>query len=129
MNDIEELQHVLEVLKRYDLPISPILEYSIMEKIESLSHVEEVPAVITEPPINAKEDIGLAETNQNGKKKIITTIRGIRSNGSIIENKKAAQTLSSTIKEIGSEKVYDLKIPMDGMFLVTQGGNPNYPSP
>jgi hypothetical protein len=128
MSDIEELQHVLDVLKRYNLPISPILEYAIKEKIESFSHVEEVSAVVADPPINAKEDTGLAKTNQDGNKKIITTIRVIRSDGSFIEHKKAAHTMSSTIQEIGNEKVYDLKIPMDGMFLVTQGGNPNYPS-
>ena len=34
MTDAEELKHVLEVLKKFDLPISPILEYAIKEKIE-----------------------------------------------------------------------------------------------
>lgn len=32
------------------------------------------------------------------------------------------------IKEIGAERVYDMRIPMDGMYLVTKGGNPQYPS-
>lgn len=37
MTDIEELKHVLEILNRFDLPVSPILEYAIKEKIEQLS--------------------------------------------------------------------------------------------
>ena len=32
MTDKEELEHVLDVLKKYNLPISPILEYAIEEK-------------------------------------------------------------------------------------------------
>ena len=66
--------------------------------------------------------------NEQSGTKRVSTIRIIRPDGSVIEEKKAAQTMSSAIREIGSQKVYDLKIPQDGMFLVTKGGNPNYKS-
>jgi hypothetical protein len=128
MNDIDELTHVLEVLKRFDLPISPILEYAIREKIETLSSPIESHPIVAEPEStdgsdNTKEKEVLFES-----KKKITTIRVIKQDGSVIEQKKAAQTMSDVIREIGNEKVYDLHIPMDGMHLVTKGGNPNYPS-
>ena len=37
MTDVEELKHVLEVLNKFDLPVSPILEYAIKEKLEQFS--------------------------------------------------------------------------------------------
>lgn len=37
MSELEEIKGVMSLLRKYNLPISPILEYAIQEKIESLS--------------------------------------------------------------------------------------------
>lgn len=132
MNDIEELKHLLEVMKRFDLPISPILEYAIKDKIESLSNGEVsfvTPDVVKEDaPINIFKPKRTAIEPKERKIKKATAIRVIRADGSIIACDKAAHTMSKVIKEIGGKRVYELKIPMDGMQLVTIGGNPKYPT-
>lgn len=130
MTDAEDLKYVLEVLKKFDLPISPILEYAIKEKIEELSpngerHVS-VPVVAE---VNAEEGlVGFSSIKAVNAKKKPSTLRVIRANGTAIECVKAADTLCQSIQEIGVAKVYALKIPMDGMHLVTIGGNPQYPT-
>lgn len=128
MTDAEELKRVLEVLKKFDLPISPILEYAIKEKIEELSPNGERNVSV---PVDVYPEEGIVETSSikavNTKKKP-TTLRVIRANGTAIEGVKAADTLCQTIREIGVEKVYALKIPIDGMHLVTIGGNPQHPT-
>ena len=37
MSELEEIKGVMSLLRKYNLPISPILEYAIQEKIDSLS--------------------------------------------------------------------------------------------
>lgn len=129
MTDAEELKHVLEVLKRFDLPISPILEYAIKEKIEELSLNSERSASVPVDEVFSEENI-IEHTSIKAvtAKKKTTSLRVTRANGTTIECVKAADTLCQSILEIGVEKVFLLKIPMDGMHLVTIGGNPQYPS-
>ena len=129
MTDAEELKNVLEVLKKFDLPISPILEYAIKEKIEELSPNGERNVSVPVAEAYVEEDIlGASSIKAVNAKKKPTTLRVIRANGTAIECVKAADTLCQSIQEIGVEKVYLLNIPMDGMHLVTIGGNPQYPS-
>lgn len=129
MTDVEELKHILEVLNKFDLPVSPILEYAIKEKIEQLSSDNESPLVM--PAVEIQENDGMLEVSVKatvGTKKKPSVLRIIRTDGSIIECEKAAAAFCQVIKEVGAEKVYSLKIPMDSMFLVTIGGNPQYPT-
>lgn len=42
MNKIEELHHVLDLLKKHDLPLSPILEFAIKEREEQYKSAEVV---------------------------------------------------------------------------------------
>lgn len=129
MTEVEELKHVLEVLNKFDLPISPILEYAIKEKIEQLSSDDESTVVM--PVVEVQENDGMLEVSVKpmaATKKKASVLRIVRADDSIIECEKAATTFCQAIKEVGVEKVYSLKIPMDGMFLVTIGGNPQYPT-
>lgn len=129
MTDVEELKHVLEVLNKFDLPVSPILEYAIKEKIEQLSSDDESPIVM--PVVEVQENDGMLEVSVKaitGTKKKPSVLRIIRADGTIIECEKAAAAFCQAIKEVGVEKVYSLKIPMDSMHLVTIGGNPQYPT-
>lgn len=129
MTDIEELKHVLEVLNKFDLPVSPILEYAIKEKIEQLSFDDESPVVV--PVVEVQKNDGMIEVHVKptvGTKKKPSVLRIIRPDGTIIECEKAAAAFCQAIKEVGVEKVYSLKIPMDSMHLVTIGGNPQYPT-
>lgn len=63
-----------------------------------------------------------------GPKKKPSSLRIVRANGTIIESDTVANAFCLAIKEIGAEKVFSLKIPMDNMYLVTIGGNPQYPT-
>ena len=129
MTDVEELKHVLEVLNKFDLPVSPILEYAIKEKIEQLSSDDESTVVM--PVVEVQENDGMLEVSVKttaGTKKKPSVLRIIRTDGTIIECEKAAAAFCQAIKEVGVEKVYSLKIPMDNMHLVTIGGNPQYPT-
>lgn len=127
MTEIEELKHTLEVLKKYDLPLSPILEYAIKEKIELLSHADEKSA--TEPVVKVvkrRHKVKVIKKAVGNNKP--TTLRIIRADGSILECEKATHTLCQAIKEIGIERVYSLDISLDGMNFVSIGGNPQYPT-
>ncbi len=129
MTDVEELKHVLEVLNKFDLPVSPILEYAIREKIEQLSSDDDSHVVM--PVVEVQENDGMPEVSfkaTTGAKKKPSVLRIIRTDGTIIECEKAAAAFCQAIKEVGVEKVYSLKIPMDSMHLVTIGGNPQYPT-
>ena len=41
MNELKELQSIMKLLKKYELPISPIREYAIEEKIDQIYLKEE----------------------------------------------------------------------------------------
>ena len=125
MNDYEKLQQAVEILRKYNLPISPILEYSISEKLQELSSQVATSSCKsegvddTESPINAYQPI------QSDKYFLRTGLRVIRSDGSVIQEERAASTLCQVIKEVGAEKVYNLFIPLDGMYLVMRTKGPN----
>ena len=117
------------MLNKFDLPVSPILEYAIKEKIEQLSSDDESTVVM--PVVEVQENDGMLEVSVKttaGTKKKPSVLRIIRTDGTIIECEKAAAAFCQAIKEVGVEKVYSLKIPMDNMHLVTIGGNPQYPT-
>lgn len=129
MSKLDDLHTLQRLLKEFDFPISPILEYAIKEKIDQLSSDDD--SQINMPIMDVQENHGMMEVSVEASvriKKKATKICVIRADGTTIVSEKAASTFSQVIKEIGVEKVYALKIPMDGMYLVTIGGNPQYPS-
>ena len=102
MTDVEELKHVLEVLNKFDLPVSPILEYAIKEKIEQLSSDDESTVVM--PVVEVQENDGMLEVSVKttaGTKKKPSVLRIIRTDGTIIECEKAAAAFCQAIKEVG----------------------------
>lgn len=127
MNEIEELQSIVKLLKKYELPISPILEYAIEERISQISSNEETKL----PPSThvVQESDNFIKADEYAKactKKKPLTLRIIRSDGTVLEGVKSSDTFCQAIKEIGVERVYALKIPHDSMWVVTVGRNPKY---
>lgn len=126
MNKIDDLNTLVRLLKEFEFPVSPILEFAIKEKYEALGNgampSERLSDIANNSETNTSKNIYIRE------KKKPSSIRVIKSDGSIIECTTAGLTLCEVIKEIGAKKVYDMKLPMDGMFLVTIGGNPQYPT-
>lgn len=57
------------------------------------------------------------------KKKQASTLIVYKEDNTVIEEATSALTLCETIKEIGPEKVYNLFIPLDGMYLVMKTSN------
>ena len=127
MTEIEELKHALEVLKKYDLPVSPILEYAIREKIELLSVAGDKTVAASQVKV-VKRPQKVKVIKKSAENRKPTKLRVIRADGSILECEKATHTLCKAIKDIGTEKVYSLEIPLDGMNFVSIGGNPQYPT-
>ena len=65
MNELEELQSIMKLLKKYELPISPILEYAIEEKIDQISLKEDV---MTSPSATViQESDNIIKTDGNTK--------------------------------------------------------------
>lgn len=129
MSKLKDLHTLVRLLKEFEFPVSPILEYAIKEKIEQLSSDDESHVVF--PVAKVQEKAGMLEMSVkpiSGNKKKPSFLRITRADSSIIECQKAATAFCQAIKEVGVEKVYSLKIPMDSMYLVTIGGNPQYPS-
>lgn len=78
---------------RFDLPVSPILEYAIKEKIELLSSNDESPVGM--PKIVVQENDGMMEVSvkpASGMKKKHSVLQVTRANGTTIECEKAATT-------------------------------------
>ena len=129
MSKLDDLHTLQRLLKEFEFPVSPILEYAIKEKEEQLSSDDESPVVMH--AVEDQENDGMIEVSIKptaGTKKKPSVLRIIRTDGTIIECEKAATAFCQVIKEVGAEKVYSLKIPMDCMYLVTIGGNPQYPT-
>ena len=129
MSKLDDLHTLQRLLKEFEFPVSPILEYAIKEKIDQLSSDDD--SQINMPIMDVQENHGMMEVSVEAPvriKKKTTKICVILADGTTIVSEKAASTFCLVIKEIGVEKVYALKIPMDGMYLVTIGGNPQYPS-
>ena len=125
MTDYEKLKQAVEVLRKYNLPISPILEYSISEKLQELSSQVATSSCKSEVVDDTEASINTSQPIQSDKYFLRTGLRVIRSDGSVIQEERAASTLCQVIKEVGAEKVYNLFIPLDGMYLVMKTKGPN----
>lgn len=135
----EELNLLLEIMRKYDLPVSPILEFAIRSKMDD-SSVDDVmipevcPAVSDTETVKPQEiqsvdtyyATPVADSTRKNRKK--TILRVTRPDGSIIEDSKATVTLAKTVLEIGVERVRALNISLDGMNLILIGENTLYPS-
>ena len=150
----EELTLLLEIMRKYDLPVSPILEFAIRSKIDDssgddliipevssmesdtglvqsseISHIEkpfQYSNVMLEEKTETDYRTRVSDTTRKNRKK--TILRVTRPDGSIIEDSKATVTLAMTILEIGVERVRSLNLSLDGMNLILIGENTLYPS-
>lgn len=138
MTKNEELNLLLEIMRKYDLPVSPILEFAIRNKMDDSSADDMIPEVC--PTLSDIETVEsqevqsvdayyatpMADSIRKNRKK--TILRVTRPDGSTIEDSKATVTLAKTILEIGVERVRALNISLDGMNLILIGENTLYPS-
>lgn len=144
----EELTLLMEIMRKYNLPVSPILEFAIRSKMDDsfgdnviisevssmVSDIDSVPLSETSPTevpnlhgnvISAEIPVLNTAARKNRKK---TILRVTRPDGSTIEDCKATVTLAKTILEIGVERVRSLNLSLDGMNLILLGENTLYPS-
>ena len=150
----EELTLLLEIMRKYDLPVSPILEFAIRSKMDDssgddliipevssmksdiglvqsseISHIEkpfQYSNVMLEEKTETDYRTRVSDTIRKNRKK--TILRVTRPDGSMIEDSKATVTLAITIQEIGVERVRNLNLSLDGMNLILIGENTLYPS-
>lgn len=150
----EELTLLLEIMRKYDLPVSPILEFAIRSKMDDssgddliipevssmesdiglvqsseISHIEkpfQYSNVMLEEKTETDYRTRVSDTTRKNRKK--TILRVTRPDGSMIQDSKATVTLAITIQEIGVERVWNLNLSLDGMNLILIGENTLYPS-
>lgn len=150
----EELTLLLEIMRKYDLPVSPILEFAIRSKMDDSSGddliIPEVSSMKSDTDLVQSSEIAsmerpfqhsnvmleeetemdyrtrVSDTTRKNRKK--TILRVTRPDGSMIEDSKATVTLAMTIQEIGVERVRSLNLSLDGMNLILIGENTLYPS-
>ena len=154
MTKNEELKLVLEIMSKYDLPVSPILEFAIRNKMDNYSGDDVIipedsskesdsdliqsskvspiertfqhSNVLLEEKTETEYLTRVSDPARKNRKK--TILRVTRPDGSMIEDSKATETLAMTIQEIGVEKVRNLNLSLDGMNLILIGENTLYPS-
>ena len=86
MKERDELELILKLIGKYSLPLSPILEYAIKEKIEefgggeadSLMSANEDEVVVIEPPIHEDKDVDVKPVVNDGSKDIRIVEFGVR---------------------------------------------------
>jgi hypothetical protein len=150
----EELTLLLEIMRKYDLPVSPILEFAIRSKMDDSSGddliIPEVSSMKSDTDLVQSSEIAsmerpfqhsnvmleeetemdyrtrVSDTTRKNRKK--TILRVTRPDGSMIEDSKATVTLAMTIQEIGVERVRSLNLSLDGMNLILIGENTLYQS-
>lgn len=132
MSKLDDLHTLVRLLNELELPVSPILEYAIKEKEEELLNISQEESTLM-PSKEPMKKVTFKVTDEVTNQAIVTTkkisvLRVYRDDGTFIEEEKSTTTMCKTIKEVGVKSVYDMKIPMDGMHLVTKGINPQYPS-
>ena len=94
MTTKEELQLILNLIQKHRLPLSPILEYSIMEKLEELSETEIVGNEIAINPISSSyEDLYKAALEEASRSvKIVERL--------VSNNEQEKLSLSQALKEL-----------------------------
>lgn len=125
MTDYEKLEQAIKILRKLNLPISPILEYSINEKLQELSYQVENPSDIQEVLATPTSYVEPVQPDKFPTKRAPTRLRVTRSDGSTIEDSKAANTLCLVIKEIGPELVEKIGLSVDGENIILRDLGPD----
>ncbi len=126
MTTKEELELVLQIMKKHDLPMSPILEYTIKEKIDGDKSSTTLPRNST--PVKESVNVvtnasyveifrNLSTGVQNGKKLphkavLLLSILTLIENGTITENKiHLNKTIANTFANTWGDYLHNSKIP------------------
>ena len=126
MTTKEELELVLQIMKKHDLPMSPILEYTIKEKIDGDKSSTTLPRNST--PVKESVNVvtnasyveifrNLSTGVQNGKKLphkavLLLSILTLIENGTITENKiHLNKTIANTFASTWGDYLHNCKIP------------------
>lgn len=126
MTTKEELELVLQIMKKHDLPMSPILEYTIKEKIDGDNSSTTLPRNST--PVKESVNVvtnasyveifrNLSTGVQNGKKLphkavLLLSILTLIENGTITDNKiHLNKTIANTFASTWGDYLHNNKIP------------------
>ena len=126
MTTKEELELVLQIMKKHDLPMSPILEYAIQEKLDGNTSSTTLPQKTTpaEETANVVTNTSYVDTFrnlstgvQNGKKLphkavLLLSILNLVDNGTIAENIiHLDKTIANTFASTWGDYLHNNKIP------------------
>lgn len=126
MTTKEELELVLQIMKKHDLPMSPILEYAIQEKLDGHTSSNALPQKSTpaKETANVVTNTSYVDTFrnlstgvQNGKKLphkavLLLSILNLVDNGAITENIiHLDKTIANSFASTWGDYLHDNKIP------------------
>ena len=125
MTTKEELELVLQIMKKYDLPMSPILEYAIKEKIDgNVSSTIPVNSTPVIEPVNNNTNASYVELFrnlstgvQNGvklphKAVLLLSFLTLVDNGAITDNKILLdKTIANAFANTWGDYLHNTKIP------------------
>lgn len=125
MTTKEELELVLQIMKKHDLPMSPILEYAIKEKINgNASSTTPVKSTPVKEPVNNNPNASYVEFFrnlstgvQNGiklphKAVLLISILTLVDNGTITENKiPLDKTIANAFASTWGDYLHNTKTP------------------
>lgn len=126
MTTKEELELVLQIMKKHDLPMSPILEYAIQEKLDGHTSSNALPQKRTpdKEAANVVTNISYVDTFrnlstgvQNGKKLphkavLLLSILNLVDNGAITENIiHLDKTIANSFASTWGDYLHNNKIP------------------
>ncbi len=126
MTTKEELELVLQIMKKHDLPMSPILEYAIQEKLDGNTSSTTLPQKTTpaEETANVVTNTSYVDTFrnlstgvQNGKKLphkavLLLSVLNLVDNGTISENIiHLDKTIANTFASTWGDYLHNNKIP------------------
>ena len=125
MTTKEELELVLQIMKKHDLPMSPILEYAIKEKIDgNASSTTQINITPVKEPINNNTNASYVEFFrnlstgvQNGKRLphkavLLLSILSLVGNGVVKDNKLLLdKTIANAFASTWGDYLQNTKIP------------------
>lgn len=135
MNKLDDLHTLVRLLNEFELPVSPILEYAIQERLEQCTTTENEITVVreSEPLLDVYKDLedyakefanrSLACESGQEQRRPISILRIWINDHDCIQEKNAVQSMIRAVNLAGPARVAALRIPTTGEYLVQKNCN------
>lgn len=124
MSKLNDLHTLVRLLKEFELPVSPILEYAIQERLEQCTTTEnEITVVRDTETITSRPSRSPACESGQEQRRPISILRIWINDHDCIQEKNAVQSMIKAVNLAGPARVAALRIPTTGEYLVQKNCN------